>query len=321
MSHFSEVKSILSHYPLKDPKAELIKESKARGVWLVTSKKKKYILKNIPVEKTAFAIKLQYKLAKETDVPQIYVTEHDEKYVKGKNGYYYLTEFIKGTQPSPEERAKGLAKFHKKAKLPRSLQSYLSAHCKIKTPAKWLEEYRNKKRKFKNWQKSVKDDDLRKAFDRCREMAEKCIYFLKQSDIEQYIEDVKRLNYICHGDFHSANSIKKGGSVYIIDLDRAYVGPPANDFSFFVSRSLNSGELLPHKLPKIVDLYFQKCPEMRKYRNIYLISLLFPHTLHHQAHKIDKHGSWKDDKRKIMRLQRIEEEKFKVIKRSLENLS
>lgn len=304
---------VLTYYGMTEDDLSSLEERKKGKVWFIRDKKnRRFVLKYLPFSKTPFPILLQQRLHKKMRnkrviVPKVVSTTSGEPFVEYKDGFYFLSEFIKDLSfLSKNERIKALAKLHLHAHFD-DLASY---NHKVRFPDQdeFLKDYKKKIDEIKKWRTFASSLELKKKNSEMIAQGEESFKRLKRCNAESYLRKTASRYSICHGDFHSRNVYAtKNGKILIIDFDRAYYGPPLYDFRFLMM-SLTRTPKPEQKLKRLFQRYFMYFEEDKKYRRLYLADTMFPHEFYKQVKKLL-------EKEKVKKLDAYRTKLFQVAQR------
>jgi fructosamine-3-kinase len=284
-----KINDILSEYNLSR-NVSIFGEPKKDKVWFVENHKtkQKFVLKRMKSKKTLFPIRLQHTLSEEgLHVPKVISTSNGKLYVKSEQDFFYLSQYIgKASKLTQLQRIETLANFHKFARTD-SLKDLID---KVRYPLsseEFLKNYSDKISDYQQWLSTTKSKKLQSMLTNLITIANDAYNRLKVLDLDRYLTDVSKRNSICHGDFNSKNTyLSEDGHYIFIDLDRAYYGPPIEDFRFLMMSLTRKQNTPPEpKLKRLLHYYFQINKADEKYKEIYGVDIMFPHEFHRHIYR------------------------------------
>ncbi|WP_078410364.1 phosphotransferase [Priestia abyssalis] len=307
---------VLQEYDLSKEDVTFIKEAKEGKVWIINDTKNKQwlVLKSLNKKKTLFPIMLHSQLSEAGfAVPKVLKTTSGQAYIQKKKDYYYLCEYINHLEKINElQRIEALAYFHVHAKS----AELMSFNEKIQFPTKenFLASYSSKLDELEKWASAVSSSLLKDAMKEMKQLGFTAYTLIQNCDIEAYLQHTSNRYTICHGDFNSNNAlITEKGDYYIIDFDRAYFGPPLEDFRFLMMSLTRNFKHDPNpRLALMFEHYFNIYTEDLNYKEIYRIDSMFPHEFYKQVNEKMEQGKGKKlAKHEEVLLQVAEREKRK----------
>ncbi|MDQ0246792.1 Ser/Thr protein kinase RdoA (MazF antagonist) [Bacillus fengqiuensis] len=289
---------VLQEYNLSKEDVIFIREAKENKVWIINDTKNKrwLVLKSLNKKKTLFPIMLHSQLSEAGfAVPKVLKTTAGQVYIQKKKDYYYLCEYINHLEKVNElQRVEALAHFHVHAKS----AELMSFNEKIQFPTKenFLASYLSKLNELEKWASSVPSSLLKDAMNEIKQIGLASYTLMQNCDIEAYLQQISNRYSICHGDFNSNNTlITEKGNYYIIDFDRAYFGPPLEDFRFLMMSLTRNFKHDPNpRLTLLFDHYFKIFSEDLNYKEIYRIDSMFPHEFYKQVKEKMEQGKGKN---------------------------
>ncbi|HWO96491.1 MAG TPA: phosphotransferase [Bacillus sp. (in: firmicutes)] len=288
---------VLKEYNLSKEDIIFIREAKENKVWIINDTKNKQwlVLKSLNKKKTLFPIMLHSQLS-EADfaVPKVLKTTAGEVYIKKKKDYYYLCEYINHLEKVNElQRVEALAHFHLHAKSAELM--YFNEKIQFPTKENFLASYLTKLDDLEKWTSSVSSSRLKNTMKEIKHIGLAAYNLIQTCDIEAYLQHTSNRHTICHGDFNSNNTlITENGDFFIIDFDRAYFGPPLEDFRFLMMSLTRNFKHDPNpRLTLMFEHYFKICSEDLNYKEIYRIDSMFPHEFYKQVKEKMEQGKGK----------------------------
>lgn len=313
--------SVLEEYNLfGEEDYKIIKELKSNKVWLVEDRKygRKLVVKRLEKTKSVFPILLHQKLAKSSLLVPPFILSRDGKaYVQKKERYFYVNEFVESLEKIPaDRRIEALAAFHKTARF-EELRG-IDASLEEETLEEFLKEYSLKIKQIINWGDSVKSSALKEKLAGITKMAIKVYQLIQNYDVNSYLEAMKERHSICHADYNNNNAyLTKEGQYLIMDFDFANFGPPIKDFRFLKESLMrNEDDDMKEMLTSLFTIYFDKLPEDKRYKDLYILDSMFPHDFYKQvASIVDKEGlkGLQKNKKHVIRLANREKEKYRFL--------
>ncbi|MFC5465916.1 phosphotransferase [Lederbergia graminis] len=276
------------HLPIQD--VVLISEPKVNKVWVFqdTKNQKWLLLKFIKEGKSLFPIMLHYYLSESGfSVPKVYTTINNQQYVHTQKGYYYLTEFVQNLEKIDEkQRVEALAKFHVHARFP-ALWNF-NEKGEFPDSNTFLKSYKSKLDELTKWRSSVRSSTLKETINEVIQIGSGAFQQLQTYDVEGYLEQTSKQFTICHGDFNMNNAfVTDNGNFLVLDFDRAYYGPPLEDFRFLMmSQTRNAKKDQLSKLKPLFEHYFAICTEDLQYKDIFKADSMFPHEFYKQMSEL-----------------------------------
>ncbi|MEH6948562.1 phosphotransferase [Bacillus sp. JJ634] len=289
-----------------------ISEPKENKVWVIrdTKNERWLVLKCLNINKTLFPILLHHQLSEiGFAVPKVFKTTKGQVYVQKQKRFYYVSEYINNLEEiNEQQRVEALAGFHSCAKF----AELMNFKEKVRFPSKenFLKSYTNKLDEIKKWASSVRSSNLKDIMNEINQTGTDVYHLIQTYDIEGYLQQTSKRYSICHGDFNTRNAFTtENKNFLIIDFDRAYFGPPLEDFRFLMMSQTRNAKNDPlSKLNPLFENYFKVCSEDLPYKDIYKTDSMFPHEFHKQVKQII-------DQEKIKKLANYEEKLVQLAER------
>ena len=311
---------VMSEYNLSIEDYEIIKELKYDKVWLVKDKKygRKLVVKRLEKTKSVFPILLHQKLDKSNLlVPPVILSRDGEAYVQIKERYFYVNEFVGSLKKiSTDRRIEALAAFHKTARF-KELRG-IDEGLEEEGLEGFLNDYSLKIKQMSDWGESVKNPALKKKLVEMERMGKKIYQLIQSYDVKSYLQKMKDKHSICHADYNMNNAyLTKEGKSLILDFDFANFGPPIYDFRFLMESLMRKEDQdMKKMLVSLFTIYFDKLPEDRRYRDLYLLDSMFPHDFYSQVSSIvNKEGlnGLEKNKKRLIQLAGREKKKYRFL--------
>lgn len=289
-THVKSLADVMEEYGLSAADYELITDLKFDKVWLVKDKKhdRLLVVKRLKKTRTLFPILLHQKLADSSLlVPPVLTARNGEVYVRIKDRYFYVNEFISGLERIPiDRRIEALAAFHKEARF-EDLRG-IDGNQEEKGLDEFMKGYSLKVRHIIEWGGLVKNPALKETFIEMTWMGLKIYHLIQRYDVEDYLQTMKSRHSICHADYNTNNAfLTKEDDYLLMDFDFAHFGPPIQDFRFLMGSLMNKeDEDMKELLASLFGIYFNQIPEDKPYRDLYLLDSLFPHEFYRQVSSI-----------------------------------
>lgn len=250
------------------------------------------------------------------NVPRYTKTKDGRYYVKHKNQYYYVTEWIDGQECDLDnlEEAKNciklLARFHLAS------QNIDTSKLTIKNNLKnWPYIFRNCLHDLERYRKVINNKKIKSDFDLLyfdhienfynRGLA--ALNFLNNSNYYKLSKLADKNQTICHDSFYYQNIIKKGSDYYLIDLDSIIIDLQINDLGKIIRRLMYKKGYVWNfdKAKELIECYNSINELSKNELEVMLALIIFPHKFWKLGKKrYLKHKKW-DEKNYLHRLKKL----------------
>ncbi|WP_461204393.1 CotS family spore coat protein [Clostridium sp. DL1XJH146] len=242
-------------------------------------------------------------------------TTNDKYYVKYKDYFFYVTEWINGNEVNIDDFSEVLNCVELLAKFHNSSGKIEIKKLKLKSNFKnWYRIYNSKLYDFIYYKSCIKKKKIMNSFDteyfdnieKFYDRGILALNYLKNSSYNDLLSSKANVktNYICHNSFYYQNIIKKDDIYYLIDLDSIVIDHPIVDLSKYINRIMDKIEYNWdfEKAKLILERYSDTNKISVNELDILLALIIFPHKywkLGRKRYVKQKNWSEKSYKRKL----------------------
>ncbi len=286
---YEEANRVLEEYPLKAKSLQVLSgEGSRKALWHVATSQGEYVLKrsHYPLEKILFSIYGQlYILDKGARVPPMIMTRDGLPYVNKDDTIYMMYQwFPEARNPvfTQKEDLKqtlmALALFH------RTLEGYIPpVECnKNWSVGKGTHTYEKMINRMIEVNTLGKKDQLgtkNQLFEflpKTIERSMKIVERLKQTGLDDAIQEVHDRRLLTHEDFGEPNALILGNNGYVIDIDGLAYNLPSRDLARIIIKAIRKQGVSARNIQKMIDWYELENPLYKREKEILFLEMAFP---------------------------------------------
>ncbi len=306
-------------YVMKRYDYQIIEISKIRSAYKIKTDKGNICLKKYchgkNKAKNGFILVNELKKNGFDNTAEYIKTTNNKYYVKYKDYFFYITEWINGNEVTIEDFSEVLNCVELLAKFHNSSRKIEFKRLKLKSNLKnWFRIYNNKLYDFILYKNCIKKKKIKNSFDteycdnidKFYDRGILALSYLKNSTYSDLIssKETERNNYICHNSFYYQNIIKKDDKYFLIDLDSVVIDHPIVDLSKYIIRIMDKTEYNWdfEKAKLLIERYNDTKNISENELDILLALIIFPHKywkLGRKRYIKQKNWSEKSYKRKL----------------------
>lgn len=300
------VNSIMSQYPLRVRKVQLISDKGKKATWTIVTSAGTKILKKSPAPKKRllFLIQAIKHLQKNgTPIPAMVSTRTGKDYSEDSSGNcYVLSDAVQGTSPTYNTTdlltiMKGLGKFHMAS---RGFQWSYSMN-ERKHLGGWPKSYARYIDRLESYKKMANSssNEFEKLFllhaDNFISQGKEALKWIQSKYYTDWVNKVAVQKNLCHQDFAAANLIKTNKDMAIIDMDSLTIDLPARDIRKIFNKVMKKHGWSASKAVLMLRAYREVHPLSDEECQIIYADLLFPHLFYGLSSKFfNKRTEWNE---------------------------
>lgn len=293
----ADASTVLKHYPVQTLFIRKFQYSSKKAVWFVKTNKANFALKKYELDDKQWKsmISAYIYLSKEVNnVAPLLTTKDNKLWVKYKDSYYILTNWVKGFTPQYTNNenltklTQGIAFLHCAA------QNYQAQHMenKEKFLGRWPIDTRRKqgllleyKYEAENISKQNFPKLYLKHYQRFFELYEEIAEVFEDKSYQQWVEKVKQHPCLCVNGFSPHNfSLGENNNLWLLHLDNICLDLPARDIRKLVHKTMYlKDQWCPETFSLIMTNYLKIHPLSQAELKILLAELKSPYLFFNVA--------------------------------------
>lgn len=292
----NSVNSIMSQYPLRVRKVQLISDKGKKATWTIVTGSGTKILKKSPATKKRllFLIQAIKHLQKNgAPIPAMVTTRAGEEYSEDSSGNcYVLSDAVRGTKPTYKTSdlftiMKELGKFHMAS---RGFQSNFTTNEREHLGG-WPKSYARYIERLESYKKMAKSsNEFEKLYllhaDNFISQGKEALKWIQSKYYTNWVNKVAAQRNLCHQDFAAANLIKTNKGMAIIDMDSLTFDLPARDIRKIFNKVMKKHGWSSSKAVLMLRAYREVHPLSDEECQIIYADLLFPHLFYGLSSKV-----------------------------------
>lgn len=283
--------AVATEYDLTIKQAKVMRDRKKSYLVKLETTRGHFLLKrlNITEMRQRFILSAeQFLRAKGVKIPRTLRTKKGHLYFMHGGYPYVIMKWIKGKSPPPattsriKEIGRLLGQFHAKSI---GFQSDLGN--RYSSANSWEHEYLLDIYHMEEWftahaaTSSSRENAIKKQLHFFLRAARSALHALDQTAFfHEWKKTSHHLQYLCHGDFHTANIISNRSGSYLIDWEDVRYDFPSKDLSRFLQFIMrHEGGFSSHRWNLLWRAYQSKNRLTKKEKKLFYIDLSFPHAV------------------------------------------
>ncbi|SDS12304.1 spore coat-associated protein S [Paenibacillaceae bacterium GAS479] len=297
MENESNVKAILSKYPLSVKDIQVINDKGKKAAWSIETSSGTKILKKSPADKDRLLFLLQaikHLQKNGARIPKIVATRSGADFADDASGSsYVLSDAVSGTSPKSYTRRemnlimREMGRFHKASQ---GFQSKSDTRERSHL-GRWESSYQSHLDNLELYKAVAKlnDNDFSKLYlkhvDRFIAQGKEALGIIQGKAYLNWVNKVSINRNLCHQDFAAGNLIKARRGYHVIDLDSLTIDLPARDIRKIFNKIMKKKGWSILKATSMLRAYHGTHPlKLEECRVIYA-DLLYPHLFYGMASK------------------------------------
>lgn len=283
--------TITSEYDLTIKRTKILRDREKSFLMKLHTAKGHFLLKRLNISETRQRFILSAEQHLRTQgilIPRTLPTKSASLYIMYAGHPYVITKWIKGKSPPPtsaariKEVGRLLGHFHAQ-----SVGFHSESGERYASATSWENEYTRDLNRMEIWAvKHANDTSSIKTFikdqlDFFIRAGHAATRALQQSPCFQQWKKTSLSNqYLCHGDFHTANIISNKHGSYLIDWEDVRYDFPSKDLARFLQFiMMHDGGFSSHSWRQLLRAYQSKNRLSKQEKQLLYIDLSFPHNV------------------------------------------